>query len=202
MLIFFAEDLINKRTLKDILKFWFATAVDIWENQSPHPAILTVVLNFAVFLLSEELLFVKLNETDTIERFIKILKIMFKKIRATPDVGYIRLMACVLKHDSRFKWMISTNHWSEVLSLETHLEQGPNLEKDKIIFFCKLVKTSIVLNTEFCTKIIHSLISPILDFSALMRNKKNVSEEYFNLNCLPKLNLLENIMELLFLKLE
>lgn len=195
---FFSEDLINKGTLKNILNFWFARAVCIWENQLPHPAVLTLALNFAVFLLSEEQFFIKLNETNTIERFIKLLKSMLKMIGATPDVGYIKLLACVLKHDSGFKWMISTNYWSEILSMDDHVDQRPNLGKEKTIFFTDFLKKSVHINSDFCSKTLHFLMTPFVDFSGMVKNKKSLNEDFFNLNCLPKLCLLENIMELLF----
>lgn len=175
---------------------WLRQAVNNWEIQLPHPAALTVALNLAVFLLSKEEYFLELNASSVIERFIKLLKMMLENMGSTPDVGYVRLLACCLNHNSGCQWMLSTSYWSEILNLSTHIEQNTNLEKNITMFMCKLLMESIENNREFCWKIIHLLLSPTIDFSGIVKNMKSANAKLFNVNCLPRLNLLENMLEL------
>lgn len=189
-----AEECLDKNSHKGIIMFWFMQAVSQWENQLPDPAVLTLALNLAVFLLSEEQHFKDLNENKVIERFMKILKEMLDNIGATPDVGYIRLIACCLNHKAGCEWIISSNYWCEVLNLYSNSNKNSNLNTEVIIFMRKLLTESIEIDKNFCDKIICCMLSPTIDFSAVIKNK-NDNEEVFCQNCLPRLELLVNVID-------
>lgn len=149
----------------------------------------------AVFIFPDEESFVCLHERNVVECFIKILKQMVQNIGATPEVGYVRFMASALGHIPGCLWMISTSYWSEIIGLTIRAQDRSDLKTAGVQFITKLIERSVLVKSDFCSKILYLLISPIASFRSLMRNKNNFDEEFFKQNCFPNLCIFEAVLE-------
>lgn len=174
---------------------WFAAAVNRWDSETPNLPVLTLALNICVFLSSDEENFLALTNTEMIDNFIKELKLILQQMGTTPDVGYVKLISCFLKHTSGCAWIMTTNYWLEIFDLTLGAQDGSHLKREGTKFICNLIVQLVTNKSTLAPKIISVLITPILDTAGLLRNNGNVNEVCLNMNCVQNVEIFLEVLE-------
>lgn len=175
--------MVESQTLNNILLTWLIKAVSIWETDLvPTPPLLTLAINFSIYISADENYFIQLNNQDIFQRFIKLIKKALNAMEATPNIGYVRLMSAFLNHKSGCRWIISSSYWSEIVLLTLSSPNDSDLTQVGYKFTSKLIAKSNSTDSEFCRKVINLMIAPIIDIanspehifdSSIIRNRES-----------------------------
>ncbi|KAJ8916096.1 hypothetical protein NQ315_004462 [Exocentrus adspersus] len=147
---------------KKRLPSWLEEAISQWEKQGtyPSPAILSFALNVASFVCKDEQTFVTLNSRNIYERLITLININKPTTAPTVKVGYIKLVSSFLEHKSGLQWIISTNYWSDIMSL-TLKNQTLYITKEGYKFVAALLVKSVKINEGFCSNVMQLIMAPL-----------------------------------------
>lgn len=102
-----------------------------------------------------------------------------KNLNAAPNVGYVKLLKAIIYHREGYQWMTTSSYWLEIIDLALIMEGNSEVIEECIIFIVKLLEESILLNRNFASTVVYSLISPILKVSAGIQ-KAFDEEEFLN----------------------
>lgn len=106
-------------------------------------------------------------------------------------------MSAFLQHKPGCQWILSTPHWSEIINLALNTQQDSDLTKECNNFIVKLIQGSISIDSDSCGKVIHVLISPILDCAQCFNKENKFDETKFIQTCSRTLDLLNDIGEII-----
>lgn len=143
---------------------WLKQALLKWENRNKVPPqnILTFTVNLCILISNEEL-FVKLNNENVYEKCIDLIRKTITEFKTANDVklSFIRLLSSLLSHKSGVHFVISTNYWSQVINFVLNSDTI-YIRKEGCNFIALLLQKSIDINELFCMSVIQTLLSPLL----------------------------------------
>ncbi|XP_030755322.1 uncharacterized protein LOC115881796 isoform X1 [Sitophilus oryzae] len=194
------KKLIYNKQLNEQCSQWIIQAYHLWDKDKNKPSIpiLSLVLNLASHLSTDEQVFVRLNSQNVYESIVAIAQENGNEAPAA-IVGYITLVCSFLEHKSGLQWVLATNYWTEIvdLGLKAHTLY---IRQKAYEFVIKLLQKTVKFNKSFCTNLIKLLIKPLTDaLNSSLKNIENVNTEVVNKelfeSLLPTLTFLSEVTE-------
>lgn len=109
-------------------------------------------------------------------------------------MDYVKIMTASLSHKTGCSWFITTNYWPKVIILTLASQEESEIAKEGYSFISKLIEKSFAINKEFCSTVIHALVSPIIDLKKAVQLEENTDGLSYHQSITPSLNVLKSSM--------